>query len=577
LTTPEQVGKSVWTKWSGGPRIAGENTPAGGVALTRTQPSTSRKIEMQHNDAEQPIKTPASTAKPGRANALSRYFVLLATAGFLVARIPVLMHRPFDSDEFEHAHAAWCVFKGMLPYKDFFEHHTPWYYYTLCPFFHWFEVDNAFESARHFLLFGRGLSLVLTMLSVLLVALIGRLWENRLVGLVAGLFLVGQPFFLQKTIEMRPDVLALPFFLGSLWLLLRGLAPRMDGARRTLLLFLGAGLNLGAAIMCTQKMLFVLPGALAGLGIWSLFAGRVGRRDRILLTLTFLLGICVPATLTWFAFFLRHGGGEFIVNNFLLNATWKHIEAEQLNKLFKTSWPVLALSLVGTSASLYRFFRSGQRQHGGFLLFCPLVGLFAGILVVPVAHRQYYLMPLPIVCLFAAQGLSILIGLIGRAREGARPWLLILAMLPMAVLPVRDLQASLKLRNDRQLEKLRYVFENTKPTDVVMDGWEGTGVFRPHAFYYFFLHEELVHKLPREQVDAYLDALESGRIRPKLIAMDENLDALGPRFRRFVKSNYERREMPGQDRRASADLLKLVKINYANKDRCFYVLKDEVD
>jgi hypothetical protein len=71
-----------------------------------------------------------------------------------------------------------------------------------------------------------------------------------------------------------------------------------------------------------------------------------------------------------------------------------------------------------------------------------------------------------------------------------------------------------------------------------MDGWQGTGVFRPHAFYYFFLHEESIPMLARARVDAFLDALEGGKIRPRLIAMDENLVALGSRFVRFVKRSY---------------------------------------
>jgi hypothetical protein len=518
---------------------------------------------------------PQPRAKPRFAPLFALCFVVLATAGFLVARIPVLTHRPFDPDEFEHAHAAWCVFKGMLPYKDFFEHHTPWYYYTLRPFFHWFDVDLSFESARHFLLFGRGLSLALTILSLLLSILIGCLWKARRVGLVAGLFLVGQPFFFQKTVEIRPDVLALPFFLGSLGLLLRGLAASTDTTRKGC--FLAGGLSLGASIMCTQKMLFVLPGLFVGLVIWSLFAGR-GRKARIVLTVFFLLSVCIPVVLTWAAFALQHAGREFIANNFLLNASWKHVEAEHFRKLIKTSRPILALSIVGASVSLLHFIRSAQRQYGEVLLFCTLVGLFAGLLVVPVAYRQYYLMPLPIVCLFAAQGLFVLIK---QARESAQPWLLIVAMVPLAVLPVLDLQETLKLGNDNQLARLRYVFENTKPTDVVMDGWEGMGVFRPHAFYYFFLHGEFVDRLPREQVDAYLVALESGRIRPRLIAMDENLVTLGSRFLRFVKTNYVRRDVPGQERRTGSEwrkfLKKIVKRNDADWDGSFYFSRDGFD
>jgi hypothetical protein len=510
------------------------------IATRSPSPGDTRRGAGQCHGDPQRVAKPSHDglrqAKPGYAHANSLYFVLLATAGFFLARIPVLLIRFFDPDEFEHSHAAWCVWKGMLPYKDFFEHHTPWYYYALRPFFRWFDVDVSFESARHFLLFGRGLSLALTILSVLLVILIGRVWEDRRIGLLAGLFLVSQPVFFQKTLEIRPDVLALPFFLGGFWFLVRGLAGNTDSTTRSLRSFLAGGLSLGAAIMCTQKMLFVLPGALAGLGIWSLLARtKAGPLSRILLTIAFLLGIAVPAALTWAAFSLHHAGGDFVANNFLLNAKWRVIAHEQLLRLLETSWPVLVLCLLGASVSLYRFFRSGQRQYGGFLLFCTLLGLIVGILVVPVAHRQYYLMPLPIVCLFAAKGLCFLLD---RAQERARAWLLILATIPLAILPVLDLHQAFKSRNDGQLARLRYVFESTKPTDVVMDGWEGTGVFRPHAFHYFFLHDESVAMLPQAEVDAYLDALANGKIRPRLIAMDDHLVALGSRFVRFVKRNY---------------------------------------
>src|SRR3954447_24093334 len=122
------------------------------------------------------------------------YLFWLATVAFFLARIPLLTNRSFDPDEFEHSHAAWSVFKGMVPYKDFFEHHTPWYYYALRPFFNWFDVDGSFDSARRFLVFGRALSLVPTVASVLLVWAIGRLWNDRRTGLVAGLLLVSQPF-----------------------------------------------------------------------------------------------------------------------------------------------------------------------------------------------------------------------------------------------------------------------------------------------------------------------------------------------------------------------------------------------
>src|SRR5262245_7560352 len=93
--------------------------------------------------------------RPTDASASASVLLLLALAGLLLAGVPLILHRVLDPDELEHSHAAWCWFRGMLPYKDFFEHHTPWYYWTLRPLFHGFAVDVSFESARHFWLVGR--------------------------------------------------------------------------------------------------------------------------------------------------------------------------------------------------------------------------------------------------------------------------------------------------------------------------------------------------------------------------------------------------------------------------------------
>jgi hypothetical protein len=490
---------------------------------------------MQHTEGNR-TDSPLGTRRSG---AYSLYFVIAATLGLLVARIPVIVHRFLDVDEFEHVHAAWCAFKGMVPYRDFFEHHTPWYYYLLGPFFRFFAVDSSFESARHFLIFGRVVSLALTVVSVVVIIQIGRLWANTKVGLVAGFFLASQPVIFQKTVEMRPDVFALPFFLGCLALLVRGLDRSASSPGRTRACLVGAGLCLGAAVMCTQKMLFVIPGMAVGLGIWALLAGphSDGKAGvRVLWAAVCGLAIGIPAALTWAMFALGHGGYAFIANNFLLNSKWTHVSHEQLLKVLETSWPVLILCLLGATVSLYRFVRSGRREFGSVVLLATLFGLTVGILIVPGAHRQYYLMPLPIVCLFAAQGLLFLIELTRRS------WVLVAATVALAILPTMALAEAYREPNDAQLAKLRYVLENTRPTDIVMDGIQGMGLFRPHAIYYYFLHAESLEMLTREQLDVYVGKLQRGEVRPRLIALDENLIALGIRFLHFVRTNYESRD-----------------------------------
>lgn len=494
------------------------------------------------------VTPPIPGEGPRRRGDGAAWATTIAIAVVLAAWWPALLHRSFDADEFEHAHASWCVFQGLLPYRDFFEHHTPWYYYGLSLVLRGFDVAISYESARHFLLFGRGLSLLVTIVSVVLVVRLGSRWQGRKVGLLAGLLLVLQPMFFDKSIEIRPDVPALAFFLGGLCLLLRGMDHDGRSLARRRLAFAAAGLGLGAAIMCTQKALFVLPGLCVGLALWSLLGDgkapaaaatdartRVAIRSRLAFVLLFLVGVCLPAAVTWGAFALNRAGGAFITNNFLLNAKWKPIETHQLAALLSTSGPVLALGAAGGVLALVRARRGPALPHDGLVLLCTLASLTVGAFVIPSAWAQYYLMPLPLVCLFAAYALVVMVERAGRARH----LLLGLAMIGLAVLPARKLLHSLDQRNDRQLARLRHVLETTRPDDVVMDGWQGTGVFRPHAFHYFFLHRETLAMLPHAELARFLSALERGAIRPSLIAVDRHLLALGPRFRLFVRTRYE--------------------------------------
>lgn len=495
---------------------------------------------MPFADEGRPAAAVRAAPSPGGAGSDGGdSFLLAATVALLIARIPAVLVRAFDNDEFEHAHAAWSVFSGLLPYKDFFEHHTPWYYFALAPFFRWFAVAESFDAARHFLIFGRLSSLALTALSAGLVFLVGRLGASRRVGLLAALFFVGQPVLIHKTLEIRPDVPALLFFIGALWFLRHGLlAPRTPPTRR-LGWFLGGGLCLGASVMCTQKLLFVLPGLFVGLGLWALAGGRRGgRRDlasRTSAVLVVLLGVAVPVLVTWLGFALRGGGGAFIYNNFVLNAHWRLRSDRHLLIVLETSGPILLLCLLGIWSALFRRGRAAPRDDGDVLLLCTLGGLVAGVLIVPAAYQQYYLPPLTLACLFAARGLSLLLD---ASRHRARAWLVVCATVPLLIWPVVDLGGSFGDRNDVQMARLRFVFAHTSPADPVLDGWLGTNVFRPARSYYFFMHGELLAMLTASEKDAYLDAVTSDRGRPALIALDDELRALGPRFLQFVRRNY---------------------------------------
>ena len=60
-----------------------------------------------------------------------------------VVRLALTLNRELDVDEFEHLHAAWMVSRHFLPYRDFFENHTPLFYYLLLPLFRIFAEGPA--------------------------------------------------------------------------------------------------------------------------------------------------------------------------------------------------------------------------------------------------------------------------------------------------------------------------------------------------------------------------------------------------------------------------------------------------
>lgn len=462
-------------------------------------------------------------------------FLLAATAALLLARIPLMAVRQFDNDEFEHAHAAWSLFRGLLPYRDFFEHHTPWYYFVLAPFFRWFAVDQSFEAARRFLIFGRVLSFAMTVVATVLVYRIGRLAATRRVGLLAALFFVGQPMLIHKTLEIRPDVPALLVFVGALWCLRQGLRAPDPRSPRPLAWFLGGGLCLGAAVMFTQKLLFVLPGAALGLVLWVLAGGRRAWMSRGAAVLVVGAGLLLPPALTWVGFALHDGARQFVFNNFILNAHWRLRSGRHLSNALITSWPILLLCAVGVWAALFRGDRRQARDPGDVLAFCIFCGVAAGIAVVPAAYEQYYLPLLTIACLFAARGLNLLLN---ASRHRARAGLVVCATLPLLVWPIVALCRGFARRGEAVMARLQFVFAHTRPTDRVLDGWLGTGVFRPASSYYFFIHSELWAMLTPAQKAAYVSALTSGRVKPALVTLDDELRAIGPAFMQWLHQNY---------------------------------------
>jgi hypothetical protein len=79
-----------------------------------------------------------------------------------------------------------------------------------------------------------------------------------------------------------------------------------------------------------------------------------------------------------------------------------------------------------------------------------------------------------------------------------------------------------------QLARLRLVLGLTSPRDTVFDGFTGAGAFRPHAYYWFFLHDEIRALLGDAERDGLKRALRDGDIAPAVVLFDSDVQDLSP-------------------------------------------------
>ena len=93
--------------------------------------------------------------------------------------------------------------------------------------------------------------------------------------------------------------------------------------------------------------------------------------------------------------------------------------------------------------------------------------------------------------------------------------------------------------NSSQLSGLRYVLTSTRPTDTVLDGWSGLGVFRPHAYFYFFVHGGIMQFISAQDRQQLYDGLLSGTIAPTLVIPSGTLLELSPKVDEIFSLDYE--------------------------------------
>ena len=389
----------------------------------------------------------------------------------LVLRIGVVVNRRIDPDESQHLHVAWLITQGQVPYRDFWEHHLPFFHYAMAPLTALLtERPDVYFGARALMVTMAGVAVVLTW------RLARRLSADAAIWTVV--VLVFLPQFAEVSTETRPDVPALVAHLAGLLALVRW----REGHRSAWLW--AAGAWQGIALALSLKAVFTLAGAvLVVIGIsptgtrpWS---GRARALARFLGGLLAVLGLFFAgfATIT----------GEPTFHNL-----YRDVVRDSLRFVdFGKTWPIF-----GSEVGVYLAAASGlglvlrvrglgilrHPVHGVLLL--PTLTAAVALLVpeTPAVYKQAWLPLLPVAAVYAGLTLATLAEWARRDPSRRRWGLAMTAVAAAVVIPAGEtIIFAVRDQNAADLGLMRRELSLTCPGDAVLDG-TALYVFRPAAY-----------------------------------------------------------------------------------------------
>jgi hypothetical protein len=160
------------------------------------------------------------------------------------------------------------------------------------------------------------------------------------------------------------------------------------------------------------------------------------------------------------------------------------------------------------------------------------LSLIAGIFVIGRTYDQYYALLLP---LLAVLGGSLAASLLDRVDASRWP-----ALTGAVIIALAAFSLAISARGFSpiapQLADITFVTTRTNPADSYVGGSPGAALFRPHAWFYFFLTGEFASA---DEYAALVAALDARRVRPRIVIRDRYFDArASPALRAFIDGHY---------------------------------------
>jgi Dolichyl-phosphate-mannose-protein mannosyltransferase len=517
----------------------------------------------------------------------------LLTVGPYAVRPSMLTTRTFDPDEFQHLHAAWSYQQGMVPFRDFFEHHMPGIYYLLGPVLRFYDIAGSTDDTIRAAYAARGTMLVCAIAIALFTFLLARRYGGTTVAWLASALLSTNIVYVSRTLEIRPDVPAVALWTASQYALFAALSPREEADRSRRLFFAAAGLLLGGALVFTQKVLLAGPGFAVFSILYLVRSAGPPRSQRLANLVAFVACAVIPLGAVVAQFWRNDAIAPLVAGVWTNNLGW----IQEVTPSTTLHWMLLrdpffcALSTAGFVVAAATLASDWTDRRAAMLL--PTLSLFGGMAFMPAPFPQYLLLILPAsaiygsdflwrgaalagctatderrhirtfaaaACAFAIVailGLSFaqpyfrhptiypLVGVgatvlaLAFVRQGLATGAVIVLLLAMSTYSVQQLTWMAGLSNADVVAAMRFIHDSTTAESRVMDGFSGLGWFRHHAAFYWFTAPGVRPRLSASDKSQMVAMLE-GCAQPEIVILDEQLRRVSPDVATAVVKYYRR-------------------------------------
>jgi hypothetical protein len=390
-------------------------------------------------------------------------FLLAAMATGLL--LQVALNRRFDHDEFEHIHSAWYIARGAVPYRDFFQHHNPLFWYLTAP------LTILMGESTGILIFLRIAMFLMAVCTALVAAVTAvRISSKPIAGLYCYILLLSCNMFAEKVVEIRPDVPMVMMGMLSVYFFMQFL----DTSSIKDIIF--SGVCAAISFLFLQKAIFLC----ATLSLFMLIMA-VRRKASLKAGLSFFICLGTSFILPFLFFACQGALHDYFLNGYLLNLSNSYSFAlwESLQPYLFVDTGFWILGLAGICSGLYSFKR--ERKFGCIALLCIL--FFLSILTVPTPWKQYFMQAL---VMFSIAGACVLAHLTIKMKIQA---IKALGFLILAIIVYRPMRELLEYRTSSpkaQIEMIKYATSITNSNDFVYDGDIQFNLFRKDLHYFWF-------------------------------------------------------------------------------------------